>query len=113
MPNLARFAETSLDFSNAYATGSDTLRSLPALTGGNYDVSYTPDNDLLRVARQAGYDRQLVIAKSAHEFLAKLRPEFHFDHAVDVEDYPKEMQVWGYGAQQSTARPIVDRAIEF
>ncbi|HEX2672861.1 MAG TPA: sulfatase-like hydrolase/transferase, partial [Polyangiaceae bacterium] len=113
MPNLARFAETSLDFSNAYAAGSDTLRSLPALTGGNYDVSFTPDNDLLRVARKAGYDRQLVIAKSAHEFLAKLRPEFHFDHAIDVEDYPKEMQVWGYGAQQSTARPIVDRAIEF
>jgi len=113
MPNLARFAETSLDFSNAYAAGSDTLRSLPALTGGNYDVSYTPDNDLLRVASQAGYDRQLVIAKSAHEFLAKLRPEFRFDRAIDVEDYPKEMQVWGYGAQQSTARPIVDRAIEF
>ena len=113
MPNLARFAEASLDFSNAYAAGSDTLRSLPALTGGNYDVSYTPDNDLLRVAHRAGYDRQLVIAKSAHEFLAKLRPEFHFDHAIDVEDYPKEMQVWGYGAQQSTARPIVDRAIEF
>lgn len=113
MPNLARFAETSLDFSNAYATGSDTLRSLPALTGGNYDVSYTPDNDLLRVASKAGYDRQLVIAKSAHEFLAKLRPEFRFDRAIDVEDYPKEMQVWGYGAQQSTAGPIVDRAVEF
>src|SRR6188768_743084 len=113
MPNLARFADSSLDFRNAYAAGSDTLRSLPALTGGNYDVSYTPDNDLLRVASKAGYDRQLVIAKSAHEFLAKLRPEFHFDRATDVEDYPKEMQVWGYGAQQSTARPIVDRAIEF
>ena len=113
MPNLARFAQNSLDFSNAYAAGSDTLRSLPALTGGNYDVSATPDNDLLRVAKNAGYDRQLVIAKSAREFIGKLRPEFHFDRATDVEDYPKEMQVWGYGAQQSTARPIVDRAIEF
>jgi hypothetical protein len=113
MPNLARFAETSLDFQRAYATGSDTLRSLPALTGGNYDVSYTPDHDLLRVAARAGYDRQLVIAKSAREFIGKLRPEFHFDRTSDVEDYPKEMQVWGYGAQQSTARPVVDRAIEF
>ena len=113
MPNLARFAETSLDFQRAYAAGSDTLRSLPALTGGNYDVSYTPDNDLLRVAALAGYDRQLVIAKSAREFIGKLRPEFHFDRTTDVEDYPKEMQVWGYGAQQSTARPVVDRAIEF
>ncbi len=113
MPNLARFAETSLDFQHAYAAGSDTLRSLPALTGGNYDVSDTPDHDLLRVAAQAGYDRQLVIAKSAREFIGKLRPEFHFDRTTDVEDYPKEMQVWGYGAQQSTARPVVDRAIEF
>ncbi len=113
MPNLARFAETSLDFRNAYAAGSDTLRSLPALTGGNYDVSATPKNDLLRVATRAGYDRQLVIAKSAREFIGKLRPEFHFDRTADIEDYPKEMQVWGYGAQQSTARPVVDRAFEF
>ena len=65
MPNLARFAERSLDFRSAYAAGSDTLRSLPALTGGNYDVSSTPDNDLLRVAKRADYDRVLVIAKSA------------------------------------------------
>jgi hypothetical protein len=112
MPNVARFAENSLDFRNAYAAGSDTLRSLPALTGGNYDVSTTPKNDLLRVASRAGYDRQLVIAKSAREFIGKLRPEFHFDRTTDVEDYPKEMQVWGYGAQQSTARPVVDRALE-
>ncbi|MEO6602200.1 MAG: sulfatase-like hydrolase/transferase, partial [Polyangiaceae bacterium] len=113
MPNLARFAESSLDFRRAYAAGSDTLRSLPAITGGNYDVSSTPDNDILRVAARAHYDRHLVIAKSAREFIGKLRPEFHFDRVVDVEDYPKEMQVWGYGAQQSTARPLVDRAIEF
>ena len=113
MPNVARFAEASLDFRNAYAAGSDTLRSLPALTGGNYDVSTTPKNDLLRVATRAGYDRQLVIAKSAREFIGKLRPDFRFDRATDVEDYPKEMQVWGYGAQQSTARPVVDRALEF
>jgi len=113
MPNLARFAETALDFRNAYATGSDTLRSLPALTGGNYDVSATPKNDLLRVATRAGYDRKLVIAKSAREFIGKLRPEFRFDSTSDVEDYPKEMQVWGYGAQQSTARPVVDQALSF
>ena len=113
MPNVARFARTSLDFRKAYATGSDTLRSLPALTGGNYDVSSTPKNDLLRVATRAGYDRQLVIAKSAREFIGKLRPEFHFDRTTEVEDYPKEMQVWGYGAQQSTAGPVVDRACEF
>jgi len=113
MPNLARFAASSLDFRHAYAAGSDTLRSLPALTGGNYDVSTTPANDLLRVATHAGYDRQLVIAKSAREFIGKLRPEFRFDRTTDIEDYPQEMQVWGYGAQQSTARPVVDRAVEF
>lgn len=112
MPNLARFAERSLDFRRAYATGSDTLRSLPSITGGNYDVSSTPENDLLRVAKRAGYDRELVIAKSAREFIGKLRPAFHFDRTVDVEDYPKDMQVWGYGAQQTTAGPLVDRALD-
>ncbi|HEX3774758.1 MAG TPA: sulfatase-like hydrolase/transferase [Polyangiaceae bacterium] len=113
MPNLARFASASLDFRAAYAAGSDTLRSLPALTGGNYDVSTTPPNDIVRVAARAHYDRVLMIAKSAHEFLGKLRPEFHFDRTLEIEDYPAEMQVWGYGAQQSTARPLVDRAVEF
>jgi hypothetical protein len=112
MPNLARFAESSLDFRSAYATGSDTLRSLPALTGGNYDVGSTPANDLLRVAKRADYDRVLVIAKSAHEFIGKLRPDFHFDRALDVEDYPAALQVWGYGAQQTTAGPVVDRALD-
>ncbi len=113
MPNLARFADHSLDFTDAYAAGSDTLRSLPALTGGNYDVSTTPTNDLTRVAERADYDRVLMIAKSAHEFLGKLRPDFRFDRAVEIEDYPAEMQVWGYGAQQTTAAPLVDHAIEF
>jgi len=113
MPNLARFAARSLDFTDAYAAGSDTLRSLPALTGGNYDVSTTHANDLTRVAERADYDRVLMIAKSAHEFLGKLRPDFRFDRAVDIEDYPAEMQVWGYGAQQTTAAPLVDHAIEF
>ncbi|MEP7049757.1 MAG: sulfatase-like hydrolase/transferase [Pseudomonadota bacterium] len=113
MPNLARFADSALDFREAYAAGSDTLRSLPALTGGNYDVSTTPDNDLLRVAERNGYDRVLLIAKSAHEFIGKLRPDFKFDRAVDIADYPAALQVWGYGAQQTTAKPLVDRAIEF
>jgi len=113
MPNLARFAERSLDFPRAYSAGSDTLRSLPALTGGNYDVSSTPENDLVRVAQRAKYERVLIIAKSAREFLGKLRPEFRFDRAVDIEDYPAQQQVWGYGAQQTTAGPIVDHALQF
>jgi uncharacterized protein len=111
MPSLRGFAERSLDFRRAYAVGSDTLRSLPALTGGNYDVSQTPENDLLRVAKRANYETTLVIAKSAHEFLSKLRPEFAFENARAVEDYPADLQVWGYGAQQPTARSLVDRAL--
>ncbi len=112
MPEVRRFAAKSLDFRNAYSTGSDTLRSLPALTGGNYDVFQTPPNDMLRVARRSGYETTLIIAKSAYEFLGKLRPEFGFERAEVIEDYPAEQRVWGYGAQGPTARPIVDRAIE-
>jgi hypothetical protein len=113
MPGLSGFRSRSLDFRRAYAVGSDTLRSLPALTGGNYDVLDTPHNDLLRVARRADYDMALAIAKSAHEFLGKLRPEFRFERNLVIEDYPAEQQVWGYGAQRPTAAKIVDRAIEF
>ncbi|HET9933500.1 MAG TPA: sulfatase [Polyangiaceae bacterium] len=113
MPALERFRKRSLDFRRAYAAGSDTLRSLPVLTGGNYDALETPENDVLRVAKRASYDDALVIAKSAYEFLGKLRPEFYFDTSLVVEDYPKEQQVWGYGAQRPTAPLLVDRALEF
>lgn len=113
MPALARFKKRSLDFQRAYAAGSDTLRSLPVLTGGNYDALETPENDLLRVAKHASYDDALAIAKSAYEFLGKLRPEFYFGTNLVVEDYPKEQQVWGYGAQRPTAPALVDRALEF
>ncbi len=113
MPAYAEFRRRSLDFQRAYAVGSDTLRSLPSLTGGNYDYLATPDNDVLRVAKRANYDSALAIAKSAYEFLGKLRPEFHFDRNLVVPDYPEEQQVWGYGAQQPTSAKIVDRALEF
>lgn len=113
MPELAKFRQGALDFQRAYTTGSDTLRSLPALTGGNYDVFQTPPNDLLRVAKRANYDTVLLSAKSAYEFIGKLRPEFYFDKTVLVEDYPAEQQVWGYGAQRPTAPRLVDRAIEY
>ncbi|MGC4088605.1 MAG: hypothetical protein QM756_12050 [Polyangiaceae bacterium] len=72
MPALARFRQRSLDFRRAYAAGSDTLRSLPVLTGGNYDGLETPDNDLLRVAKRASYDEALAIAKSAFEFFGQI-----------------------------------------
>jgi arylsulfatase A-like enzyme len=111
MPNATAFGDQALDFSRAYATGSDTLRSLPSLTGGNYDSSITRSNDLLRVARRSDYESVLVIAKSASVFLGKLRPEFHFDRTVAIQDYPQELEVWGYGAQQPTAKDVVDSGI--
>ncbi|MFZ5891356.1 MAG: sulfatase-like hydrolase/transferase [Myxococcota bacterium] len=113
MPALAAFRKRSLDFRRAYAAGSDTLRSLPVLTGGNYDALETQENDLLRVAKRASYDDALAIAKSAYEFLGKLRPEFYFDTNLVVEDYPAEQQVWGYGAQRPTAPALVDSALAF
>ena len=53
MPNVARFASESLDYRRAYATGSDTLRSLPGLTGGNYFVRHTHRDDLCEVAKRS------------------------------------------------------------
>lgn len=111
MPNVAAFAEGAVNFSHAYSAGSDTLRALPALTGGDYDVLSTPKNDVLRLARRAGYASTLLIPKSAQYFLAKLRPEFRFDRTVTIADHREQQEVWGYGADRPTSGLIVDRAL--
>jgi hypothetical protein len=111
MPNVAAFADGGASFSHAYSAGSDTLRALPALTGGDYDVLSTPKNDVLRLARRAGYESTLIIPKSAQFFLSKLRPEFRFDRTVTIADHPEAQEVWGYGADQPTSGLLVDRAL--
>jgi arylsulfatase A-like enzyme len=113
MPNVARFAGESLNFRKAYATGSDTLRSLPGLTGGNYFVRHTHEDDLCEVAKRSEHRSALFIAKSAHEFLKRLRPSFGFDEVFEIPDYPEGKEVWGYGADQSSARGIVDQALDY
>lgn len=113
MPNASAFASGALRFPNAYSAGSDTLRALPALTGGDYDILSTPDNDVLRLARRAGYESTLLIPQSAEFFLAKLRPEFRFDRTLSVADHPSSREVWGYGADQPTAARLVDRTLSF
>lgn len=111
MPNLAKFASQSLDFRRAYATGSDTLRSLPGITGGSYFVRHTHGGDLCNLARRSNYDSSLYIAKSARQFLEQLRPSFAFEHEVQVGDYAEGRDVWGYGADGATAEKIVDSAL--
>ncbi len=114
MPNLARFASRSIDFRRAYTTGSDTLHALPGMTGGSYDLFARQPNDVLHVARSAGYHSVLFVAQSAHEFLAKMLPEFTFEETKEVPDYaPGNENVWGYGADQPTAARLVDRALDW
>ncbi len=112
MPNVARFAEQSLDFRRAYATGSDTLRSLPGITSGTYFVRHTHDADLCALARRSPYESSLIVAKSAREFLGRLRPSFEFEREIEIPDYPAGADVWGYGADQSTASRVVDAALD-
>jgi uncharacterized protein len=113
MPHVVNFARHAIDFRQAYSCGSDTLRVLPGLTGGRYTLDGTPDStDLLEVARRAGMQRVLAIPESAREFLEKLRPSFKFDETLEVPDYaPGRTDVWGYGADQPTARPLVDQTL--
>lgn len=112
MPNLARFARESLDFRRAYATGSDTLRSLPGLTGGSYFLRHTHPGDLCDLARASDHVSSLFIARSAHEFLLQLRPTFVFEQQTEIADFDTGREVWGYGADRPTAERIVDGAIE-
>jgi hypothetical protein len=113
MPNAVAFGQSAVRFPRAYSAGSDTLRALPALTGGDYDILSTPDSDVLRLARRAGYESTLLIPQSAEYFLAKLRPEFRFDRTLSIADHPQSRQVWGYGADQPTSARIVDRTLAF
>jgi hypothetical protein len=113
MPAMARFAEQSLDFRRAYAPGSDTLRTLPAITGGNYYVRHNHANDLCNIAARAPHESVLVIPQSAHEFLSRLRPAFAFEKTLLVRDYGESKEVWGYGADQPTAGKMVDEALGY
>ena len=114
MPNAVEFAKRSLSFRNAYTTGSDTVHALPGITGGSYDLFEPQPNDFLKVARQAGMRTALVAAQSAREFLTELLPAFEFDETVEIADYaPGNEDVWGYGADQPTARPIVEQGLEW
>lgn len=113
MPEFAKFRDQSLDFSHAYASGSDTLRSLPTILSGNYFIDRTHEGDLLRLAAKSGHHRRLVVAQSAGRFLSELMPTFSFDTTAAVIDSQAGEEVWGYGAHLSTARGVVDEGIEF
>jgi uncharacterized protein len=111
MPNVARFRRSALDFSHAYAAGSDTLRSLPALMSGKY--AGTIRSGLLQSAEAGGYTARLVIPRSAHEYLAVLCPSFHFPDTDVVRDFEDTERVWGYGAKRATAGDIVSSMDRF
>lgn len=112
MPHVVAFGRHALDFRNAYSGGSDTLRALPSLTNGSYALRAAHRNNILAVARRTGRRRVIAIAQSAHEFLAKLDPGFKFDETLVQPDYsPERTDVWGYGANHSTAKGLVDRSL--
>ena len=113
MPNLVALAKESLEFRNAYATASDTLRSLPGIVNGSYTLA-PHKNGLLQVAEREGMPSCLFIARSASRFLKKLLPSFELDEKVVIGDYSEyDDKVWGYGGDRSTAEPIVDRALQW
>jgi hypothetical protein len=110
MPNLAALRAQSLDFRRSYTTASDTVSSLPVLTGGCYGV-VPCSGDMLALARAHGVKTNLAIAKSARRFLDKNTPHFAFDEVSEVVDYEDGKKVWGYGADQSTAAAVTERTL--
>lgn len=113
MPAAVRFAQESLNFRRAYSPGSDTLRSLGSLTGGNYYVRHNHANDLCNIAQRAPHESVLVIPQSAMEFLRHLRPAFAFEKTIPVRDYDEGKKVWGYGADRATAGLLVDETLQY
>ncbi len=114
MPHVVAFARHSLDFKNAYSSGSDTLRGLPALTNGSYELDAAHRNNILAVARRTGRRRVIAFPQSAYEFLGKRYPGFKFDETLVVPDYAQERtDVWAYGADRPTASRLVDRSLSW
>ncbi len=110
MPHVAKLRAESISFERAYATASDTVSSLPVLTGGCY--SQEPcRGDLLAIAKARGLPHAVAIPKSAQRFLAKHAPDFAFEDVLEVTDYEDGKRVWGYGADQSTALELSQRAL--
>ncbi|EYF07079.1 sulfatase-like hydrolase/transferase [Chondromyces apiculatus] len=112
MPNAAAFARQAMKFERAYSTGSDTLRALPTLLGGSYDGLAKSPGSLLDVARRRKIETSLFIPDSAADFLGLHLPEFAFDETHRVPDHAQG-GVWGYGADQPTAGPMVDRMLSW
>jgi len=113
MPHLARFRRQSWNFARAYATGSDTLRSLPGILSGNYFLDKTHPGDLLRLSKAKKVRSRLVISYAAHDFLATLLPGFQFEETDIIQDVADGEEVWGYGAHRPTAHEVVERGLDF
>ncbi len=111
MPNFARFARASQQFTHAYSTGSDTRSCLPAMMRGSYDLERKDDHDVLRVARAHGMPMALAIGSSPRDFLAKHVPQFRFDEVLEVPDSEAGKKVWGYGAHLFTSERLVDESL--
>ena len=113
MPNVARFSRGALNFTHAYATGSDTRSSLPAMIRGSFDMALDDDNTVMRVARTQGLQSAVAIGKSPRQFLSKHVPQFKFDQVVESADADADRKVWGYGANRPTAAHLVDDSLSW
>lgn len=111
MPNVARFSRQSLNFTRAYATGSDTRSSLPAMIRGHYDFGLDDRHTLMRAAREHGLRTAVAIGKSPKVWLAKHIPHFKFDEVAEADDADPDRKVWGYGANRPTTARLVDDSL--
>ncbi len=113
MSEVVRFGGESLNFRRAYVTGSDTVNSLPGITGGRIDLDESHPGDLLEVTSAMGMHRWVAIPKSAREFLRKEHRRFVFDEVLEVPDYAEDKKVWGYGADQPSSEGLVDKTLQW
>ncbi|WP_437613435.1 sulfatase-like hydrolase/transferase [Sorangium sp. So ce834] len=112
MPNAAALSRQAVRFERAYSTGSDTLRALPGLLGGSYDGLARSPGSLLDLAKRLEIPTTLFIPASAADFISLLLPTFAFDETYRLPDHARG-GVWGYGADQPTAGPMVDQALSW
>jgi len=107
-PNLDRFAREGLKFTNAYATGTRTVRGLEAVSVGippvpGQSIVHRPDNDRLTTVggllEQQGYASSFVYG--GYGYFDNMNAYFAGNdyHVVDRVDFPKSTivfeNIWG------------------
>ena len=113
MPNMAEFAQTSVDFSRTYSTGSNTFYAVPQMIFGTYDASDVGKRDAVSVARSLGLRTALVVS-SKHSAVSRVLPYLRFEETIEiVESGPETVDFFKADSAVISSGLIADASLDW